>query len=76
MAKPALAAMLDGMRLFKLGFSWGGYESLIIPFDPRAIRTATPLAGLRDPACACTAGLESADDLIEDLEQGFGRLRG
>ena len=45
--KPALAAMLDGMRLFKMGFSWGGYESLIIPFDPRATRTATrwPHAG-------------------------------
>ena len=71
--RPALAAMLDGMRLFALGYSWGGYESLIIPFDPQATRTATrwPDAG---PCLRLHAGLEAADDLIADLEAGFSRL--
>jgi cysteine-S-conjugate beta-lyase len=71
--KPALAAMLDGMRLFKMGFSWGGYESLIIPFDPRATRTATrwPHNG---PCLRLHCGLESVGELLADLDQGFARL--
>ena len=71
--RQALAAMLDGMRLFKMGFSWGGYESLIIPFDPRATRTATrwPHAG---PCLRLHCGLEDVDDLLADLEDGFARL--
>ena len=43
--RPALAAMLDGLRLFALGYSWGGYESLIIPFDPHTTRAATSSMG-------------------------------
>jgi cystathionine beta-lyase len=39
--KKAVAAMLDGLKLFGMGFSWGGYESLVIPFDPTGYRTAT-----------------------------------
>ncbi len=69
----ALAAMLDGMRLFAMGFSWGGYESLIIPFDPTQTRTANPWSH----AGTCLrlhCGLEDADDLIDDLDQGFLRL--
>jgi cysteine-S-conjugate beta-lyase len=71
--KPALAAMLDGMCLFKMGFSWGGYESLIIPFDPRATRTATrwPHPG---PCLRLHCGLEDVDDLLADLAEGFTRL--
>ncbi len=61
------------MRLFALGYSWGGYESLIIPFDPHPTRTATrwPDSG---PCLRLHAGLEAADDLIADLEAGFSRL--
>jgi cysteine-S-conjugate beta-lyase len=71
--KPALAAMLDGMRLFKMGFSWGGYESLIIPFDPRATRTTTrwPHPG---PCLRLHCGLENVDDLLADLADGFARM--
>jgi hypothetical protein len=43
----AVRAMLDGMNLFAMGASWGGYESLIIPFDPRPVRTRHPLAPAR-----------------------------
>ena len=39
--KDAVAAMLDGLQLFGMGFSWGGYESLVIPFDAKTYRTAT-----------------------------------
>lgn len=72
--KPALTAMLDGLRLFRLGYSWGGYESLIVPFDPRrTIRSAThwPHGA---PCVRLHCGLEHVDDLIADLESGFARL--
>lgn len=72
-SKAALAAMLDNMRLFAMGFSWGGYESLILPVDPRAIRTAVPWTA-KGPLVRLHAGLEHPDDLIADLADGFTRL--
>lgn len=70
----ALAAMIDGLELYGIGSSWGGFESLIVPFDPREMRTATqwPHPG---PCFRIHAGLESVDDLIADLGAGFKRLR-
>lgn len=72
-SKRALAAMLDGMKLFAMGYSWGGYESLIVPIDPAAARSATvwPYSG---PCLRLHCGLEDPADLIDDLEQGFARL--
>ena len=65
--------MLDGLKLFGMGFSWGGYESLVIPFDPKAYRTATN--GMpKGPALRFHIGLEDVDDLRADLEAGFQRL--
>ena len=73
-AKPRIDAMLDGMRLFGMGWSWGGFESLIIPIYPERIRTATRWeAG--GPCIRLHVGLESADDLIADLADGLDRLR-
>jgi cystathionine beta-lyase len=72
-AKPALAAFLDGLKLFGIGASWGGYESLIMPGDPRAIRSATTW-DMPGPLLRIHAGLEDPGDLIADLEAGFGRL--
>lgn len=69
----ALAAMLDGLKLFGMGFSWGGYESLIIPFDPTSYRTATRWKA-EGPALRLHIGLEDLDDLKADLEAGFQRL--
>jgi cystathionine beta-lyase len=71
--KPALAAMLDGLKLFGMGFSWGGYESLVIPFDPTGYRTATRWQA-EGPALRFHIGLEDVEDLKADLEAGFKRL--
>jgi len=69
----AIARMLDGMDLFAMGYSWGGYESLIIPADPKSTRTQTPwpYAG---QTLRIHAGLEDPGDLIQDLEAGLKRL--
>lgn len=72
--KEAVDAMLDGYSHFKLGFSWGGFESLVIPTTGHSIiRTATRWepAG---PSLRFHAGLEDVDDLRDDLERGFERL--
>jgi len=70
----ALAAMIDGLELYGIGASWGGFESLIVPFNPKEARSATqwPYQG---PCVRIHAGLENVDDLIADLDAGFGRLR-
>jgi cystathionine beta-lyase len=72
-AKERIDAMLDGMRLFGMGWSWGGFESLIIPIYPERVQTATKWdAG--GPCLRLAIGLEDADDLIADLTEGFARL--
>ncbi|MGI9433341.1 MAG: cystathionine beta-lyase [Geminicoccaceae bacterium] len=70
----AVAAMLDGMRLFGMGYSWGGYESLMIPSHAERNRTATTW-NPEGPCLRIHAGLEDPSDLIADLESGFERLR-
>lgn len=68
-----IRAMLDGMRLFGMGWSWGGYESLVIPLRPDRVRTATRWdAG--GPGLRLHVGLEDPADLIADLEAGLHRL--
>jgi cystathionine beta-lyase len=67
----AVAAMLDGLELFGMGYSWGGYESLVVPFHPH--RTATTWDA-KGPALRFHIGLEAPSDLIADLEAGFSRL--
>ena len=69
----AVAAMLDHMDLFHMGYSWGGYESLAVPSDPRAIRTATEWTE-PGPMIRLHIGLEDPDDLMDDLSRGFERL--
>lgn len=70
----ALAAMLDGLALFGMGYSWGGFESLVIPFNCASYRTATTWAP-GGPALRFHIGLEDLDDLKRDLDAGFARLR-
>ena len=73
-AKARVDAMLDGMRLFRMGWSWGGFESLIIPAHPERSRSATrwEAAG---PYLRLHVGLEDPQDLLADLGSGFDRLR-
>lgn len=71
--EPALAAFLDGLKLFAMGYSWGGYESLVVPFDPTPYRTATRWRA-EGPALRFHIGLESAEDLEDDLAEGFKRM--
>ena len=72
-AHEQLAALLDGLSLFGMGYSWGGFESLILPFDPRAYRSATQWQA-EGPALRLHIGLEDVDDLKVDLDAGFARL--
>ena len=65
--------MLDGLDLFGMGYSWGGFESLVIPFDPSTCRTATEWHA-EGPALRLHVGLEDLDDLKADLDAGFVRL--
>ena len=69
----AVAAMLDGLELFGMGYSWGGFESLVIPFDCAAYRTATAWRP-GGHALRFHIGLEDLDDLQADLDAGFRRL--
>ena len=74
----ALRALIDSVELYGLGASWGGFESLILHFDPREIRTATkwPREGQSAGPCfRVHAGLEHVDDLIADMGRGFAALR-
>jgi len=74
-SKEAVAAMLDGLELFGIGWSWGGYESLVIPFDCAPYRTATTWAP-GGPTLRFSIGLEDIADLQDDLARGFERLSG
>jgi cystathionine beta-lyase len=68
-------AMLNGMRLFGMGYSWGGYESLLIRADLKTSRTAKPWHAV-GRTLRISAGLEDPEDLIADLEDGLARFRG
>jgi cysteine-S-conjugate beta-lyase len=74
-SKQAVDAFVDGLEHFGIGFSWGGYESLVLPFDCAQSRTATRWAA-EGPALRFSIGLEDVADLREDLEAGFARLNG
>ena len=68
-------AMLDDMDYFAMGFSWGGYESLIVPCDPTKLRSATKW-NASGPLLRIHVGQEDVQDLIQDLERGLSRLLG
>jgi cysteine-S-conjugate beta-lyase len=70
----AVAALVDSLALFGIGSSWGGFESLAIRADPEKCRTATHW-NPGGPLLRLHIGLEDADDLITDLEQGFAQMK-
>ncbi|WP_337997955.1 cystathionine beta-lyase [Oleispirillum naphthae] len=69
----AMVQMIDSLKLFSLGFSWGGFESLIMYTTPGIVRT-TVLWNADGPTLRLHVGLEDPEDLIADLEAGFERL--
>jgi len=70
-AREKVEAMVDGLKLFGIGASWGGFESLVCP--SRAVRTATALDPAR-PILRFHIGIEAVDDLLADLKAGLDRL--
>jgi cystathionine beta-lyase len=68
----ARARLIDGLELFGIGYSWGGFESLALPVDPQAIRTAARRQ-YEGPLVRLHIGLEDPQDLIEDLKGALGR---
>ena len=71
----ALARMFDGLRLFGMGSSWGGFESLLVPSNPSVYRSATQWAP-GGQTVRIHVGLENADDLINELRRSLDRLKG
>jgi cystathionine beta-lyase len=69
----AVYAFMNALTLFGMGYSWGGFESLVILFDCAEYRTATPWAP-GGPTLRFHIGLEDSDDLIADLEGGFAAM--
>ncbi|MBW1700285.1 MAG: cystathionine beta-lyase [Deltaproteobacteria bacterium] len=72
-SEKAISHMVDGYRFFKIGASWGGFESLVIPAELQKIRTAVPWTET-GYVLRYHVGLEDPEDLIEDLKLGFDRL--
>jgi cystathionine beta-lyase len=68
-----LAAFVDSLELFALGYSWGGFDSLVVPQNIEKSRSVRPWSG--GPLIRLHVGLEDPDDLCADLERALGRLR-
>jgi cystathionine beta-lyase len=69
------AALIDGLRHFGIGYSWGGFESLALPVDPQRVRSVTDRKE-EGPMVRLHIGLEDIDDLIVDLADGLAAYRG
>jgi cysteine-S-conjugate beta-lyase len=74
MSQQRYETLIDSLALYGIGASWGGYESLAMPFNPAEVRSATrwPYPG---PCFRVHAGLEDIDDLIADMAQAFEAMR-
>lgn len=73
-SKTAVHALVDGLELFGIGASWGGFESLCTVAHPESTRTVQPWTAT-GRTLRLHIGLEDPADLMADLEAGFGRLR-
>ncbi|MFT8721429.1 MAG: cystathionine beta-lyase [Acetobacter malorum] len=73
-SQSAMEAMIDSLKLFGIGASWGGYESLVLPTS-KSITRNFPADEGEGPSMRLQIGLESPDDLIADLEQGLDVLK-
>lgn len=70
----ARTALIDGLDLFGIGYSWGGYESLVVPVDPQRHRSVTDWQA-EGPVVRLQIGIEDSEDLIADLAGGLERFR-
>jgi cystathionine beta-lyase len=69
----SVRALLDSLKVFRLGFSWGGFESLAVNADPQfGVRDTPPR--FPGPILRLSVGLEDPEDLISDLAQGLAAL--
>jgi cystathionine beta-lyase len=68
-----LDTFCDSLRLFKLGFSWGGPMSLVVPYHLRELRLMSNEALLQGGFVRLSVGLEAAEDLIDDLAQALAQ---
>jgi cysteine-S-conjugate beta-lyase len=73
-SEQAVARMVDNYRYFKIGASWGGFKSLVVPANPAGYRTAVPWVE-SGYLLRYHVGMEDTEDLISDLAEGFQRLR-
>jgi cystathionine beta-lyase len=72
-AEKSVHAFMNELALFGMGFSWGGFESLVIVFDCSEYHTATKWAP-GGPTLRFHIGLEDSDDLLADLDRGFAAM--
>ena len=68
-----LDTFCDSLQLFKLGFSWGGPMSLVVPYHLRELRLMPQQALLQGGFVRLSVGLEAAEDLIDDLAQALAQ---
>ncbi len=73
-SEEGLGAFFDSLRLFGIGLSWGGYESLVVPLTARP-SSAAGAPAQRGQLVRVHAGLEDIGDLVRDLEGGFAAMR-
>lgn len=69
----ASARVADALELFGIGYSWGGFESLVLPITPKTYRSLMPCPTGGKPALRLSIGLEDTDDLIADLAQALAQ---
>jgi cysteine-S-conjugate beta-lyase len=67
------ARFIDALTHFGIGYSWGGYESLVVTADPASLRTAVPWTD-PDALVRLSIGLEDVADLTADLEHALGAI--
>ena len=68
-AQSQVDAFCDGLKLFKIGYSWGGPVSLVVPYNIASMRQAWPVHLKPGTLVRFSTGLESSHDLILDLHQ-------
>jgi cystathionine beta-lyase len=74
-SRDAVAAFLDALQLFGLGYSWGGFESLALNGDPQ-LRSRNHQTARGGPIIRLNIGLEAPQDLIADLDQALAVFAG